>query len=171
MQTLFGEKGAYGGFWCVYWRMKTSKFNSLSSMERKQEMESVIDSGSSPGIIAYKGGFPVGWCSFGPRKEFSRLETSRVLKRVDDEDVWAIVCFYIDRKHRKTGVMKSLLNEVKEQARSRGARILKGYPIDLKTGEYPDPYAYTGIASAFRKADFEEVARRSRKRLIMRCYL
>lgn len=171
MQALFGEKGAYGGCWCVYWRMKTPEFNRLSSTERKHEMESYIDTGRSPGIIAYKNGLPVGWCSFGPRKEFTRLETSRILKRVDDEDVWSIVCFYIDKKHRKSGVMKGLLSEVKDQARSRGAKILEGYPIEPKTGQYPDPYAYTGIASAFRNAGFEEVERRSEKRPIMRCYL
>ncbi len=170
-QELFGEKGAYGGCWCMYWRMRTPEFNSLSSNERKRAMNSYVASGGIPGILAYRNGKAVGWCSFGPRDDFTRLETSRILKRVDDRDVWSIVCFYIDRDHRRTGVMSSLLGEVKKQARNRGANILEGYPIEPESGKYPDPYAYTGLASAFRKAGFEEIARRSEKRPIMRCYL
>ncbi len=171
LQRLFGEKGAYGGCWCMYWRMKTSEFNSLSPIERKEAMESFIRSGESPGILAYRNERPVGWCSFGPRTEFTRLETSRILKRVDNEEVWSIVCFYIERAHRKTGIMTGLLGQAKEEARKRGARILEGYPIEPKSNEYPDPYAYTGLASAFKKSGFREVARRSEKRPIMRCQL
>lgn len=171
MQTLFGEKGAYGGCWCTYWRMERSQFDSLKPQERKEWMSSFIDSGSSPGILAYQDGVPVGWCSFGKRSEYPLLGRSRILKRIDDEDVWSIVCFYIERKHRKQGVMKSLLNEVVRIAGLAGATIVEGYPVDPKSSSYPDPYAYTGLMSAFVSSGFVEVARRSDKRPVMRYYL
>lgn len=171
MQDLFGEKGAYGGCWCTYWRMKRSEFNSLSNPERKSWMDGKIKSGTVPGILAYKNNEPVGWCSFGRRKEFPVLENSRILKRVDGEEVWSVVCFYIKKNHRREGIMRRLLLEVLRLAESGGASIVEGYPIDPSDAHYPDPYAYTGLMKAFLSAGFVEVIRRSEKRPIMRYYL
>lgn len=171
MQELFGDKGAYGGCWCTYWRLGNKEFNSLSASERKTRMESTIESGVVPGILAYRNGTPIGWCSFGRREEFPRLEKSRILGRVDDENVLSIVCFYIDRHHRREGVMTGLLQEVVHIAESSGISVVEGYPIDPKNGAYPDPYAYTGLMSAFKKSGFVEVDRRSEKRPIMRYYV
>jgi hypothetical protein len=49
---------------------------------------------------------------------------------------------------------------------SRGARIVEGYPLDKE--HTPDPYACYGLASMFTKAGFQEVARPSPNRPIMR---
>lgn len=171
MQELFGDKGAYGGCWCMYWRLKSSDFNSMSSNDRKEAMGSLISSGTTPGVLAFRNGKAVGWCSIGRRTEFVHLENSRILKRVDDEEVWSIVCFYIDKKHRRTGVMKGLIGEVKRLAGEKGAKVLESYPIDPLSGDYPDPYAYTGLIGAFLEEGFVEINRRSEKRPIMRYYI
>jgi hypothetical protein len=56
-------------------------------------------------------------------------------------------------------------------AKKQGAGILEGYPVEPKKDKMPDAFAWTGIASAYRAAGFEEVARRSETRPIMRYYL
>lgn len=170
MQQLFGAKGAYGGCWCTYWRMKTSEFTSMDSSERKQSMSEFVESGKVPGILALSEGKPIGWCSFDRREAFARLESSRILKRVDDRPVWSIVCFYIKKSERRKGVMKDLITEAVRYALSHGARIVEGYPIDPGDGSYPDPYAYTGLLNAFKEAGFVEVERRSPKRPIVRYF-
>ena len=38
-------------------------------------------------------------------------------------------------------------------SRKRGGTILEGYPID-PSKEYSDTFAYTGLASTFRRAGF-----------------
>jgi hypothetical protein len=53
-------------------------------------------------------------------------------------------------------------------AGGHGATIVEGYPVEPKTADMPAPFAWTGTASAFRKAGFTEVARRSATRPIMR---
>lgn len=170
MQDLFGERGAYGGCWCTYWRLPRSKFSSCFPSERKDMMKEIIDSGRVPGILAYRNGIPVGWCSIANRSEFVLLENSRTLKRIDHKPVWSVVCFYIQRKERRKGVMRGLLRNAVEYAQAHGAEIVEGYPID-PMGDYPDPYAYTGLISAFKELGFVEVERRSQKRPIMRLYL
>jgi GNAT superfamily N-acetyltransferase len=126
-----------------------------------------VQAGEVPGILAYDGERPVGWCSLGPREAFPRLERSRNLKAVDDRPVWSVVCFFVDRSCRRRGVSQALLLAAVEYARSRGARLAEGYPTDPGT-KRPDPSVYTGLVPAFRKAGFVEVLRRSERRPIMR---
>jgi len=54
-----------------------------------------------------------------------------------------------------------------EFARQAGARIVEGYPVEPNR-EQADAFVHTGLASAFRKAGFKEVLRRSPTRPIMR---
>jgi hypothetical protein len=61
-----------------------------------------------------------------------------------------------------------LLEAATEYARRRGARIVEGYPVEPREDKAPDPFVWTGLASAFRRAGFREVARRSQTRPIMR---
>ena len=68
-----------------------------------------FDSGGAPGLIAYDGDEPIGWCAVAPRSDLLRLTTSRVLKPIDDEPVWSITCFLIKKSHRRRGVSVALL--------------------------------------------------------------
>jgi GNAT superfamily N-acetyltransferase len=113
----------------------------------------------------------VAWCSVASREEFPSLERSRILKKVDENPVWSIVCFYISKQYRNKGVSIKLLKEAKKFCKSQGAKILEGYPIEPRKGKMPDVFAWTGFVSAFTEAGFVEVARRSDTRPIMRCYL
>ncbi len=167
-ETVFGPRGGTGGCWCMYWRLKHSEFEAQKGDENKKLMKGIIESGHIPGIIAYAGDEPVGWCSIAPREEFSRLDRSRILKPVDDQLVWSIVCFFIPRKYRRKGVMKQLLTSAVDFAQSQGAKIIEGYPVEPKKDTMPDVFAWTGFAQAFIEAGFKEVARRSETRPIMR---
>ena len=84
-EILFGEKGACGGCWCMWWRLKLSDFEKQKGEGNQEAMKSLVTSGTIPGILAYDHKDPVGWCSVGPREQFSRLERSRILKRIDDK--------------------------------------------------------------------------------------
>lgn len=170
-EAVFGPRGGTGGCWCMYWRLRHSEYEAQKGDANKQLMKGIIDSGHIPGIIAYAGDQPVGWCSVAPRDEFTRLERSRILKPVDDQPVWSIVCFFIPRKHRRKGVMRQLLTLAVEYAQSQGAKIIEGYPVEPKKDKTPDVFAWTGFAEAFREAGFEEVARRSETRPFMRYYV
>jgi GNAT superfamily N-acetyltransferase len=134
----------------------------------RKALKRLVKSREIPGILAYVDGEPVGWCSVGPRESYPVLERSRVLRRVDDEPVWSVVCFFVAKQYRGKGLMVKLLEEAIEYVKEQGGKILEGYPVEPKKGRMPDPFVYTGAASAFRKAGFVEVLRRSETRPIMR---
>jgi GNAT superfamily N-acetyltransferase len=167
LAALFGERGATGGCWCMWWRLKRSEFNEMKGPGNKRALKEIIDSGEVPGILVYVGKRPIGWCSVAPRENFSALERSRILKRVDEQPVWSIVCFFVDKPYRRKGVTVRLLEAAIDYARGRGARIIEGYPVEPKKDSVPDPFVFTGLASAFIQAGFVEVLRRSETRPIM----
>jgi GNAT superfamily N-acetyltransferase len=170
-ETLFGERGACGGCWCMWWRLKRSDFEKQKGEGNKKAMKKIISSGQVPGILAYSDSKPIAWCSLAPRETFSVLERSRILRPVDDKPVWSLVCFFVAKPLRKKGVTIRLLQAAVQYAKKQGANIVEGYPVEPKKGKTVDVFAFTGLASAFLKAGFVEVARRSETRPIMRCVI
>ena len=170
-ERLFGEKGACAGCWCMYWRMRRKEYDNLRGAGTKRKMKNLITKGIVPGILAYVNKQPVGWCSVAPREDFPILENSRVLKRIDDKPVWSVVCFYINKNYRGKGLTVELLNAVKKYVKIKKGKIIEGYPIEPRSGKTADVFAWTGLASAFLKAGFKEVERRSETRPIMRFFI
>jgi GNAT superfamily N-acetyltransferase len=170
-EKLFGQHGACGGCWCMWWRLSQSEFMQQRGEANKKALKGIVDSGIVPGILAYAEGQPVGWCAVALRETLPRLERSRILKRVDDKPVWSVVCFFVAKAFRGKGVSVGLLEAAVDYVRKQGGRIVEGYPVEPKKGWAPDPFVYTGLASAFRKVGFAEVIRRSETRPIMRYIL
>ena len=167
-EKLFGPRGACGGCWCMYWRQSSKEYKTQHGDANHQSMKALVDSGVIPGLLAYEGDEPVGWCSIAPREEFPTLNRSRILKPVDDQPVWSVVCFFVARGRRRTGLTVQLLTAAIDYAGSQGARLVEGYPVQPRDGKAPDVFVYTGLYSAFVKAGFSEVLRRSDTRPIMR---
>ena len=171
LEKLFGPRGAIGGCWCMWWRIKRVEFEQQQGEGNHEAMCSIVESGKVPGILAYSAGEPIAWCSVAPRGEFSVLDRSPILKRVDDQPVWSIVCFFMAKDYRHQGLSAIMLQAAVEYASQHGARIVEGYPIEPKKDRTPDIYAFTGMTSTFKKLGFQEVARRSGSRPIMRYFI
>jgi len=168
LEALFGPRGASGGCWCMWWKLRRSQYEKQKGAGNQRAFRRIVISGAPTGVLAYAGKQPVGWCAVAPREAYPVLDRSRVLRRVDDQPVWSVTCFYIPRPWRRSGLTTKLLEAAVQYARKQGAKIVEGYPQDPRSGEMPDAFAWTGFVSAFRKAGFKEVARRSPSRPVMR---
>lgn len=172
LETLFGKNGAYAGCWCMWWRFTGPEWKENKGEGNKEAFHAVVESGEVPGILGYVDGVPAGWCAIAPRDEHKRLreERVRIFKKVDDQPVWTITCFYIGREYRRKGMMGALLNAAIEYAKEQGASIIEGYPVegdDMKSASS----GYTGVVSSFLKAGFVEAVRRHEKRPVMRFFV
>jgi GNAT superfamily N-acetyltransferase len=152
----------------MWWRIKRKDFEQQQGEGNHDAMCSIVESGKVPGILAYSDGAPVAWCSVAPREDFPVLDRSPILKRVDDQPVWSVVCFFIAKEYRHQHLSSRMLKAAVDYAAQHGARIVEGYPITPKKDQAPDIYIFTGLESTFVKAGFVEVARRSEFRPIMR---
>lgn len=171
LEKLFGKRGACGGCWCMWWKLSRKDFEKQKGIKNKNAFKKIVLNNEKPGILAYFNDEPVGWCAISPREKYPFLESSRVLKRIDEQKVWSVVCFFVEKPFRKKGITVELLKAAIDYVRKSGGKILEGYPIEPINGKTADVFAWTGIASAFRKAGFNEIARRSPTRPIMRKYI
>ena len=170
LERLFGGRGACGGCWCQSWRKRRADFVKDKGDANRASLKALADaSDPPPGILAYDGETPCGWCAVAPRSAYVFLERSRVLRPLDDTPVWSVSCLFVDRAYRNRGLSVELLRAAVTFAASRGARVVEGYPTDVKKGALPAPFVWTGVLGAFLKAGFHEMPRWSENRPIVRC--
>ena len=166
LESVVGKSGD-SGCWCMWWRLGDEQFEEQRGQANKIALREIVDAGRKPGVIAYVGHQPAGWCSIGPREDFVRLERSFLFGKVDEQPVWSIVCYYVNRAYRGRGLMEHLTRGALDLAKSQGVQLVEAYPVDLPDGS-PSAGAYTGIAAILRRVGFEDVVRRLPDRPIMR---
>jgi GNAT superfamily N-acetyltransferase len=168
LEALFGNGGSCAGCWCMWWRIKRAEFEKQGGQGNRAALKALVEAGQVPGLLAYAAGEPVGWVSVGPRADYPVLQRSHVLKPVDDQPVWSIVCFFVAKPYRRQGLTERLIGAAVDYARQNGATIVEGYPVTPRQKEIEDAEAFTGLISTFERAGFVEAIRRSEKRPIMR---
>jgi len=137
------------------------------SQGNRAALKALVEAGPPPGLIAYRGATPVGWVSLGPREDYRKLERSPVMRPVDGENAWSIVCFVVPAEFRGQGVAAALLDAAVKYAKKRGARLVEAYPVD-KRGRLADDTLWFGAKSMYDDAGFTEVARRKPHRPVVR---
>lgn len=161
----FSERhGKFGYCSCMRWRMPSGEYKRSTKQSRGTALADLVRHGTPVGVLAYQDGEPIGWCSIAPRATYAALERYRALPRVDAAPVWSVVCFFVDRQARRSRLTLGLLRAAVEYARSQGAEIVEGYPVE------PGPrlYTYMGSPATFEQAGFRAVARSDQGRQIMR---
>lgn len=173
LEAIFNARGCSlaRGCWCMYYRTSGSQAQSTVSGSRaaanKAQLKALADSGRPPGLIGYRGKVPVGWVSVGPREDYAKLRRSPVMKPLDDQPVWSIICFVVPPQYRGQGVARALLAGAIAYARKHGARLIEAYPVDKPTRSGDDTMWF-GARSMYDEAGFSEVARRKPHRPVVR---
>jgi len=148
------------------------QFESQKGDGNKLAMKAIVDSGEVPSILAYHNTKAIGWCAIAPKQSYPALSRSRILKPIDNRSCWSVACLFIEKTYREKGVSIELLGAASEYAKSQGAELVEGYPVESKSDkDIPPAFAWTGIPAAFTRAGFKEVIRRSSTRPIMRIEL
>ena len=154
----------------MYWRIPRKQCQRNYGEGNKLLLKKLIASGNVPGILAYYKRKPVGWCSIAPREDFPVVLRSPTLKPIDDKPVWSIVCFFVSKPYRKSGLTHLLIRAAIDHAGNHGAQIIEAYPIDIHA-KYIEYERYSGLTTTYAREGFREVSRRSERRPIMRYYV
>jgi GNAT superfamily N-acetyltransferase len=164
LENLFEPKGACNGCWCMYWRIGAN-YRKRSSSRNKADFRKFVKRGPPPGLIAFNGDVPVGWCQLTPRAALPWLNRASRLKGPDDAPVWSLSCLYVRIGYRREGVATALIEAAVKAARCAKAPALEAYPLDANKS----PSATgTGYASTFARAGFKTVACHFPPRPVMR---
>jgi GNAT superfamily N-acetyltransferase len=171
-EQLFGDKGACGNCWCMYYRLKRSEFIEGKTHDgNKQSMKELVWANKPTGLMAFYEDVPIAWCAFAPREDFLKLENSRVHARIDDKPVWSVPCTFISKTYRRQGVSVALLKGLIQYAGQQGIKVIEAYPTIPTQEKLPDSFAWIGLYKSFERAGFEIVDTTSRSRPMVRYYI
>lgn len=70
---------------------------------------------------------------------------------LDDHPVWSIVCFFIERRYRRKGVLIQLIGGAIEGAVQHGADIVVAYPTRPPGGGLPPGSSYMGFPAVLEQ--------------------
>ena len=139
----------------------TYRNSSLDMPGRIAHMRSLCDSEPGPGVLVYVDGDVAGWCSVAPKSTHRALLNSRTIPRIEDDDVWSVVCFVIRSGYRRGGLMHRLLDGAIAHAQDMGAPALEGYPVDPGNGRVDQTSGYVGTVNLFESHGFDRIRQTS----------
>src|SRR6516225_11350539 len=92
-EDLFGENGAVGGCWCMYWRIDRA-YRKKPREENKTAFREIVERGPPPGLLAFDGDTAA--LVSADTAGRAAVAGSRVAAQgVDDAPVWSLSCFYV----------------------------------------------------------------------------
>jgi GNAT superfamily N-acetyltransferase len=159
LKQLFGSDGACGGCWCQAWRIeKGEHWSEVKGAKARTRMRNGVQNGTVHGFLAFDKKTPIGWCTFGPRDSFPRLNRAPTLRCSDSSRVWSLPCFFVPRAYRGQGVASALLSQALRAMEKRGVEIAEAYPTKPdKNGLYIAAFSWTGTRPMFKNAGFTVV--------------
>jgi len=143
--------------WCLSYRIPSKQNLELRGPERGELVRQLTGQDPPPGVLAYDDGEVVGWAAVHPRADTS-FARNRKIPHVDDLDVWSVWCIRVRPGHRGKGISHRLLAGAVEFARSHGAAVVEGYPVDNKGKKVDLTMAYVGTRKLFEAAGFVKAA-------------
>lgn len=179
VRTVFGTRGDPSTCWCQYFKVDapTWKAQDVAAFERAlcdQTEQARASHGAGPGVLAYDGEVPVGWCAIEQRTAYRRILNSQLVndspEALGADDVWYVSCFVVRVGHRRKGVSAALLDGAVAHARANGARVIEAFPVEAMPG-ISSADLYHGPLSVFEAAGFETVSRPSERRAVVRLTL
>jgi GNAT superfamily N-acetyltransferase len=167
-EELMGDRGGCGGCWCMSPRLSSKEFSENKYSGNKILIHQLVNNGKPIGLIATYKDEPVGWIALAPREDYSRIERSRALKRIDDKLVWSITCFFVKKEFRKIGLSQLLIKGAVDYAKKKKIKTLEAYPTIPYSDKVPASFLWVGVLSAFTNNGFKVVQQNNKSRAIVR---
>lgn len=143
--------------------------------KNKRDKKSLVQEGNAHGVLLYEGPNAIGWCAYGPKLEFPRIENGRHYKRLDLQDepekLWRITCFFVDRDYRKKGVANIALREVLRSIKKQGGGLVEAYPVTHKTSKAWSKWSnwfWFGTESMYEREKFKVAGQLGPNHVLMR---
>ncbi|MEI2778141.1 MAG: GNAT family N-acetyltransferase [Tetrasphaera sp.] len=175
LQRIFGARGSAAMCQCQRYKLPAGEaFKDVPAAEREHRlrMQTQGETEESTGLVTYLGEQPVGWCAVQPRAAYGGLvRGQRVPWDGREEDkadptVWAVTCFVTRTGYRRQGIASALALAAVEHAHRLGARAIEGYPINTTAAILAE--MHVGTIGMFLRAGLAEVARPTKRRVVMR---
>lgn len=146
--------------WCQVFRVPRDDWDARPVDLNRAELESLVNSPRSPGLVAYDADDPVGWVGVAPLADLVRVRDSAFFTdaRSPDDDLagrWCVSCFVVREEARGRGLVASLLAAAIDHARAQGAAAVEGFPLDPDRADEIGPdELFAGTVALFAAQGF-----------------
>jgi len=158
LEQLFEGRGGPHYCWCTRWRTVEASGEKPDKAEKKAAIKKRVNTGIPVGILAYLDHKPIAWCSVAPRETYHQLGGDET-----KTEVWSVVCFFVSRAFRNTGISGRLLAAAIDYAKQNGARYVEAYPVDPGS----PAYRFMGFRPVFERLNFEFIGKIGKRRNLM----
>jgi GNAT superfamily N-acetyltransferase len=143
--------------WCLSHRLDAKTNRSLVGRARGDYVNQICRRRVAPGVLAYEDLDVVGWAAVAPRSELPFARSAKI-PHIDDQPVWSVWCIRVRPGHRGKGISHALLEGAVAYARSKGAPVVEGYPVDNRGKKVDLTMAFVGTRKLFEDAGFIKAA-------------
>lgn len=174
--NLLGERGGWGGCWCMWWRKSRSEFQRDQGATNRRDLQALTAADRPPGLLGYLDDAPVAWLALAPRSGYPVAARSRIARlpssihSADEaaaDNIWLISCLFIHRRFRRRGIATEMIKHAVSYAAAQGASAVDAVPVE-PVSTLPDAFAFTGLPSSYHGAGFVEIARPGPRRPLLR---
>jgi GNAT superfamily N-acetyltransferase len=143
--------------WCLSHRLDSKTNRALLGPARGEYVRKLCGRAVAPGVLAYDEAEVAGWAAVAPRAELPFARSTRI-PHLDDLPAWSVWCIRVRPGYRGRGISHALLDGAVAYARSQGAPVAEGYPVDNEGKRVDLTMAYVGTRKLFEDAGFTKAA-------------
>jgi len=143
--------------WCLSHRLDSKTNRALLGPARGEDVRKLCGRAVAPGVLAYDDAEVAGWAAVAPRAELPFARSTRI-PHLDDLPAWSVWCIRVRPGYRGRGISHALLDGAVAYARSQGAPVAEGYPVDNEGKRVDLTMAYVGTRKLFEDAGFTKAA-------------
>lgn len=130
----FVDNPMWGSCFCTHFHREKDGSGKPEGMTNRSFAIQLIEAGQMQGYLAYSAeGVVVGWCNANDRQAFPALGTAASDENNEGKDRPAgktktVVCFVIEKGHRRKGIATAMLQRVIADAQADGYAAVEAYP-------------------------------------------
>ncbi len=149
--------GIFGGCWCIGWHPECGR---TDIDHRTVKHQRVLDDAAHAALVFDGDGRAQGWCQYGSPTELSNIKHRR---RHDEHPPtrpdWRIACFYVDKRHRRTGIARLALETALDQIGRHGGGLVEAIPETVTGRTAHGRFLFSTTVELFEQYGFERVRR------------
>ena len=128
--------------------------------QNRSEKECRVREGRAHAALVYDDATCVGWCQFGAPDELPRIKHRRAyLDALGAPPDWRITGFFVDRRHRRSGVASTALEGALQEIARLGGGTVESYPEDSEGRSVSASFLHNGTVAMFERHGFERTRR------------